>query len=403
MFKKGLKFLWLLLAVALVAGPNSKALAQKEQAGGLGEASINGFCQTSPQLAYSDMNIAVSYTTPSGPGNQTSQGSNGQGNNSGLTVEYPGDVWDINIQMDGSAGPGDAEGFVRSTVEVNGVIVFDQTDYGSPATGPASSHYDYTVPSVSTSGYAVVVTVHAEACDKITDQNWYVFVNNDPIGFSCTVTEATYSLEQGGSHVYTINSTSLGGFSSPVTFSASVIPGTGTPPQVTMSGGNPHTPSGTASAIAFAPSGTTAQTYTVTFSGSGGGKTASCNTQLIVNPQGPSFALVLTPVPYTVSPECPTSGTCTFPNGVLVQDNLAYQLFVECTGGFSGPVTSLIATVAYQGATITFNNGTTLLPSLACGATTPVTVNTSGVQSVDASTPQGVIMRNILITGQGAI
>lgn len=398
-----LKYFFLAIALTIVVIPTSPVLAQKDGGGsGFGGENPTGFCDQFPELAYTDMNIWVTYDTPSGPGNQGASGSNGNGNNGGLTVQYPDEVWNLVVHMSGSAGPGEAFGNVRSTVQVDGATVFDQTDYGGFG-GPAYSDYTYTVSTLSTSGFALWVNVRSEACSNVTDQSWYVYVNSNPVGFTCSVTESSTTLDQGGSHVFTLNTTAQGGFNSSVNFSASVSPSGGTSPQVTMSGGNPHTPPGTATAIAFAPSGTTAQTYTVTFTGTGGGKTASCVTQLVVNPPGPNFALVLTPVTYSTVPSCPVSGTCAFPNGAIIQDDLVYQLFVDCTGGFSGPVTSLIASVSYQGATITFNNGSTILPSLACGATTPVTVHTSGVQSADASTPQNVILRNILVTGQGSI
>lgn len=222
-----------------------------------------------------------------------------------------------------------------------------------------------------------------------------------PTALTCTVNPNPMpNLNPGDSSAVVISTSAGAGFNSPVTFTSSITPSTGTPPSVSIDPStNGRTPPATTTANVSSIASTTAGTYSITFTGTGGGETAQCSVQLTVNPAGRNFNLV-------IQPGTSTTGN---PNATIVGNNYNYTVFAECTGGFTGPISNLVASTAFAGAVITFTNSgypppdNNRLAQLNCGATTPLVVNTSSIGAEQQSTPQNFLLRDITVTGEGQL
>ncbi len=105
--------------------------------------------------------------------------------------------------------------------------------------------------------------------------------------FTFTCSPSTQTISAGGSASFNISTTSQNGYSSAVTFSHSFSPNTGTLPTVTY-GNNGAVPSATTYVNVWTGLYTTPGTYTITFTGTGGGKSHSCNVTFIVNTVAPT-------------------------------------------------------------------------------------------------------------------
>ncbi len=208
--------------------------------------------------------------------------------------------------------------------------------------------------------------------------------------FTCSVSPSTQTIDPGSNTSYNISTTPLNGFNSPVTFTASLSPSSGTLPTVSFTN-NGQVPAATTTANVSSTGSTSSGTYTITFTGNGGGKSAQCNpTQLVVNPAPPNFELTLSPS---------TGVTPDAPNRSNIGTSPVFTVFANCTGGFSGPVFNLAASSTFTGLTVTL--GAT---SLACGATTTLTIsNTGNIPSNQQSSIVNIISESLSVTGQGSI
>jgi len=145
-------------------------------------------------------------------------------------------------------------------------------------------------------------------------------------GFSLSASPTSVTVAQGGSGTSTITSTTTGGFSDPVTLSASGQPG-----GVTVSF-NPTsiTGTGTSTMTMDVGSATVPGTYTITVTGTSGSTTATTTVSLTVT--GPTGSYTLAASPKTI----------TITRGGLGRVNLA----TTATGGFSS---SINLTASVQG------------------------------------------------------
>lgn len=208
--------------------------------------------------------------------------------------------------------------------------------------------------------------------------------------FTCTVNQNTATVDAGSSTAYTISTTPANGFNSPVTFTASVSP-TGTSTPTVSFSGNGQAPSAVTTANVSTAYDTSVNTYTITFTGDGGGTSANCNTQLVVNPAQGDFELVIQP----------STGILpnTNPNRVNIGTNAVFTVFAECTGGFNGTISNMSATTTFTGPSVSL--GAT---SLACGATTTVTVtNTGSVPGSQQSTINNITSESVAVTGSAQL
>lgn len=237
-----------------------------------------------------------------------------------------------------------------------------------------------------------------------------ITINSPQPDFSCTTTNPLTTINAGGSATPVVNTTPQNSFNSSVHFNISIAPDPGTPntnpPTLGQVIGNDQTPPSTISANFTTSSTTTPGSYTITFSGTGGGKTHNCLASLVVNALAGDFDLVLTPaseVPGSIPPDQGSS------NRILNGSTKDFTVFADCTGSFTGPITNLESHSGFTGVNLTLNlpdtgqNGQVL----ACGATATLTVNnTNYVDSAQLSSPvnpPGASLKSISVTGKGQI
>lgn len=233
--------------------------------------------------------------------------------------------------------------------------------------------------------------------------------------FSCSSVTGLIQIDPGSDATPVFSTTGENGFNSPVHFNVSIEadPGTpnGTAPTLESVINNDQIPSATTSANFRTSAQTTAGSYTVVFSGSGGGQSHTCRSQIVVNSSSQNFNLTISPAAET-SPYLPPENET--PNRILQNNIKYYNVFAECTGGFAGPVTNLEANISFAGPIVTLDGPT--LPdvgiTLACGSQKRMTVTGTGFiddQSLSSpsalSSPAGrdLILRNIVVTGRGLI
>lgn len=246
--------------------------------------------------------------------------------------------------------------------------------------------YGNTIPSFSqtfTGFSAGSVTVTAEQCPSDI-ATFTVYLNGLPTTptFNCAVVPASATVNPGSNASFSINTTAINGFNSPVTFSSSFSPSSGTLPTVSLVN-NGQTPPATTTATVSTTQSTTSATYTITFSGTGGGQSGTCNAQFVVNPPQPDFSLVLSPLSRTAN----------------IGTDVSFQVFANCTGGLSGPITGLTAATTFQG----IPTPTLAATTLACGATTTVTVTgTASIPDIQQSTILNTILESVTVTGNAS-
>ncbi len=110
-----------------------------------------------------------------------------------------------------------------------------------------------------------------------------VNVNPNP-DFTLVCTPASRTITVGGSTSYSLSTTAMNGFNSQVQFSVySMDPDVGNPPSISFTNNN-QVPPATTTALVLTNASTQTGTYTIVFSGTGGGKTQQCSVELIVDP-----------------------------------------------------------------------------------------------------------------------
>lgn len=245
--------------------------------------------------------------------------------------------------------------------------------------------YGYNVPSYSGTYHnftADTITVIATQCPGDTA----VFtLRMNPVAqtpdFSLSCSPSTQTITAGGTTSFNLSTTAANGFASPVTFSSSISPSTAVPPTVSFTN-NGATPSATTTAVINTVETTTANTYTLTFTGTGGGQSHQCQTDLVVNAAPGNFHIDVTPDLTNVTK---TSGSKNF------------NVTISCVGSFAGPVTELSASSPYTGLSYNFSSTTAN-----CGQTVTLTVgNLSSVPQNQLSTPQERKGQIITVRGRG--
>ncbi len=242
------------------------------------------FCSVYPELADTRAHISVSYDSPSGPINQSADGVNGVNNNGGATTQYANELSNFHIDMTGNAGPGDAEGTVHSQIQVDGITVFDETVTGGNKVGPADYSSSYDVPTITATGYALWITVTAQACGNTTEILWYAYVTYSGTGtpsfdFSCGVNQ---SVTRGQNANFPVLASNLTNFSSDITVGTTIAPDNGLTDiaDVQLNSGNSYLNN------VIVPTANLDSTdpYTLTFTATGGGVTRTCQATLTVSP-----------------------------------------------------------------------------------------------------------------------
>lgn len=250
-------------------------------------------------------------------------------------------------------------------------------------------YYEQTV-SADTWAEAGQYSLYVEAIEvgNQTVHSMTVQFNITREGFSCNVVPLTHTMDPGSSFAYEIRTSPVGNFNSPVSFTSSISPSSGNVPSVSLPN-NGQVPPATVVVNVSTQASTDANTYTITFIGNGGGKTASCNTQLRINPPTPDFQLTLSP----------STGIVPNPNRANIGSEPVFRVMATCTGGFAGPITNLEATTTFTNAFLTL--GATQID---CGGSTTLTVgNTSAVPLNQQSSMINTILESIQVTGRGQI
>ena len=200
--------------------------------------------------------------------------------------------------------------------------------------------------------------------------------------FTCSVSPTTHTVDAGSDYAYNITSNAVNGFNSAVTYTAVVTPDTTVKPAVSLPGTGQVPPGPTVASVSTTVS-TTEGTYTLTFTGTGGGETAVCTTEFIVNPSGADFSLVVSP------------STAQVGRG----DDQVYDVVAVCTGGLAGPIDNMtVVSSLMPGPTLTL--GSTSIP---CGGSTTLTVSNTILTNVQQLSDPGAISaiyNSITVTGR---
>lgn len=281
--------------------------------------------------------------------------------------------------------------FNYTFTDPSGDIVANGTWYEGPCNNSCGPYlyYQQTI-SADTWAEAGQYTLFVEAIEVANGNSHSMTVNFNITreGFSCNVVPLTHTMDPGSSFAYEIRTSPSNGFNSPVTFTSSISPATGNAPSVSLPSTG-QVPPATTVANVTTQSNTAANTYTITFIGNGGGVTASCNTQLRINPSTADFQLTLSP----------STGVVPNPNRANIGSSPVFNIFASCTGGFAGPITNLEARTTFSGVSLSL--GTTQIP---CGGTTTLTVNnTSAIPSNQQSSIINTILESIQVIGKGQI
>ncbi len=201
-----------------------------------------------------------------------------------------------------------------------------------------------------------------------------------PPTFSLSCGAGTTTITAGQTASFSLSTTAANGFNSAVNFSSSINPNPSYAPSVSFSN-NGAVPDATTVATVSTVGATPGNTYTITFTGTGGGVTQTCSRQLVVNAVPAGFSLSVTPSS----------------SSVMKGNNATYTVTATCSGPFTGPVTNLTASSFYSNATYSFSS-----TSVGCGQSVTLTVgNTGSVPSNQLSTPQSQTAQTITVTGQG--
>lgn len=282
-----------------------------------------------------------------------------------------------------NSGGGQAWFYVGPTSYPSGITT---TSNPTSTFGSGTNVWEFDVdPNITPGTYTlpVYVDVQSDWSGTLTCNDIYIIVEDTTPDFTLSCTPSTQSIVVGGTTSYALSTTGVNGFSSQVNFSASVSPNVGSGPSISFTNNN-QVPDATTTAVVSTTSSTPANTYTITFTGTGGGQSHDCTGQLVVNPvppPPPGFDLTITPA---------TTDT-------LKGSSPTYTVSATCVGGFTGPVHSLSATSEYTGITYTFSNS-----QVACGSSVTLTIgNTSAVPQGQLSTPQTRLPKTITVQGQG--
>jgi hypothetical protein len=209
--------------------------------------------------------------------------------------------------------------------------------------------------------------------------------------FTVVCPTSSTTIQAGDLASFNFSTTPQNGFNSPVSFSHSMSPASGTVPTISYQNNN-QVPPATTTANVTTVATTTPATYTIVFTGTGDGVSKSCNVSLTVTP-GQTGQITL-----DVSP------TSADVYGGYEQE---FGVTATCTGGATGPVYNLTASSAFANLTYDFylpggkgGRSSTLTTSVACGSTVVLVVgNTGAITSGQYSTPQARLGQSLIIRG----
>lgn len=202
--------------------------------------------------------------------------------------------------------------------------------------------------------------------------------------FSLSCSPVTQTITTGDTASFNLITTPIGTFASAVTFTSGITPTNSAPPTVSYEN-NGATPEATTRAVITTTASTTSGTYTLQFTGTGGGVTKNCSVQLVVNSVPSGFTIGLTQNPQSVAQG----------------QNAVFNVQVNCFGGFAGPVHSLAATIPFPNVTHTFSR----TDNVTCGSSVTLTIgNTGSVPSgyLSPAPPATQLYQTITVTGSGA-
>ncbi len=287
----------------------------------------------------------------------------------------------VNASSDfGLSGSPGSQTVIQGNSTSYGVTIAPTGGFSSPVTlsvtglpTGATSSFD-TNPATTTSNLGVTTIASTPAgtytltitgvSGSLTHSTSVTLVVNVPPDFTVSGSPASQTVIQGGSTNYGVTLASVGGFSGPVTLSATGLP-TGATGTFNI---NPATTTSTL-AVTTAAS-TPAGTYTLTITGVNGSLTHIATVTLVVN----------------VPPDFSVSGSPTS-QSVIRGSATSYGITIAPVGGFSGSVTQSVTGLP-TGATGTFSpNPATTTSNLAVttGATTPAGTYTLTINGVSGS------------------
>lgn len=260
------------------------------------------------------------------------------------------------------SGPGITTTSTTLTYNSNFAGTFTQ----ATASNPIGNYVAFTIPNVSGFTVSAIPSTASSGYERAPINGIQIIPLSPPNpSFTLSATPSSATVGLASSVNYTVTLASSGGFSGPVTLSASGLPSGATasfaPASITTSG----TSIMTVTTVAGTPTGSS----TVTITGSSGTLTNSTSVTLIVS--GPDFTLTAAPPSFSVVP----GATAT------------YTVTVGALYGFNNTVT-FTATGLPTGASASFSPS-----SISTSGTSTMTVTTS------SSTPGG--SPSITITGTG--
>ena len=195
--------------------------------------------------------------------------------------------------------------------------------------------------SLAAANYNINITGTDSVTSSLTSTTSVGLTVNPPPTFSLSTSGSPQSVTQGGAASFGISVSALYGFNSAVTLSVtggcptSPAGACSFSPTNTITGGN-----GTATLNVATNTTTTAQTYTINISATGGGVTQTASVSLTVNTAATSGNFSLSASPGSINLR--GNGTA------------AYTVTVTPSGGFTGSVTLSVSNGLPQGATATF-------------------------------------------------
>lgn len=356
MYKQKLISLFIIITI-LSFGFNVKIFAQK----------FGGGCD----IQYGFLTASINIT-------DVSSGSTGGAFSTSGFPEPPGSMsytqgGSLDIEVTGG-GDQQQDNPVNWTLVVNGT-----SDEGSFFSGSSDGSrvpsFSITLHNVNTTS----ITVNTEQCGDSASAT----VNLNGVAtpsFSLTCSPATQTITAGSATSFNLSTSPSNGFSSAVNFTNTFSPNAGTLPSVSFVN-NDAVPSDTTTAVITTTSSTTPGTYTITFTGTGGGVSQNCATQIVVVAAPPGFSFTITPNPTSVNKGA----------------NAIFTVTAVCTGGFTGTISSLSASSTFTGLSYAFSPAV-----VACGGNTTLTIGNTGPVPAGELSPVGgtAIYKTITVTGQ---
>lgn len=293
-----------------------------------------------------------------------------------------------NLRVNGSTSAnilvGQSANITWSTTATNSGTACTASNAWSGAKGSnPGTPYSETTGVMNTVGiytYDIVCTGGPPATPISTPLTQVVLNVGGVPDFDLACTPFSTSITAGNPTSYNLNTTPQNGFNRPVTFTVSNIdPAPANPPTFDFGATNGQVPPATTVANLTTTPSTSTGLFTITFSGTDGIITKTCNVQLTVN-----------------SPPGPSDWSCSalMPQITVVQNTSgANTINTTKTGSFNSPVTltTLSITPAADGITVSYNPNSVAPPQ-----SIDAVVN---VPAATPATPHTVTVRGVPISG----